>query len=141
MNVIASAVLLTVGDPAASSRFFTSHLGFREVLVAEGTIHLSRDDAATDLVVLQGDPEPSPGPNPEPNSVPNSVPRPSATQAEVSVSFTVTDLPGEYERLQQEGARIVLPLRQEPWGERVLQLADPNGVLVQLVEWVPPAGA
>ncbi|MFD6885452.1 VOC family protein [Streptomyces sp. NPDC059957] len=129
MNVIASAVLLTVADPAASSRYLTNHLGFREVLVAEGTIHLSRDDAATDLIVLQGDPEPDPAPGPP------------AAQAEVTVSFTVTDLPGEYERLRREGARIAMPLRQEPWGERVFHLADPNGVLIQLVEWVPPAGA
>ncbi len=39
MNIIASAVVLTVGHPAASSRFFTSHLGFREVLAADDVIH------------------------------------------------------------------------------------------------------
>ncbi|MFD6418394.1 VOC family protein [Streptomyces sp. NPDC060194] len=129
MNVIGSAVLLSVGDPAASSRFFTGHLGFREVLVAEGVIHLSRDDAAADLVVLRG----APGPHPE---------RPEASgPAEVAVSFTVTDLAAEHERLRRERARITVPLRQEPWGEWVVQLTDPNGVVVQLVEWVPPAGA
>ncbi|WP_371619060.1 VOC family protein [Streptomyces sp. NBC_00454] len=129
MNVIASAVLLTVGDPAASSRFFTGHLGFREVLVAEDVIHLSRDDAAADLVILQSDPQPRPGTGPP------------APRAEVTVSFSVTDLPAEYERLRREGARIAMPLRQEPWGEWVLQLEDPNGVPVQLVEWVAPSGA
>ncbi|MGI5290663.1 VOC family protein [Nonomuraea polychroma] len=35
MNIVSSAVSLTVADPAASSRFFTSHLGFREILVGE----------------------------------------------------------------------------------------------------------
>ncbi|WP_405662795.1 VOC family protein [Streptomyces sp. NBC_01166] len=129
MNIIASAVVLAVGDPAASSRFFTDHLGFREVLVAEGVIHLSRDDAASDLVVLECDPEP------------RSSRRQSAAQAEVRVCFTVTDLAAEHERLRREGARILEPLRQEPWGEWVLQLADPNGVVIQIVEWVPPAGA
>ncbi|WP_203186455.1 VOC family protein [Streptomyces pratensis] len=125
MNIIASSVSLTVGDPAASSRFFTSHLGFREVLVAEGVIHLSRDDAATDLVVLEKDP---------------AARQPDA-QADVVVCFSVTDLAAEYERLRREGARITVPLRQEPWGEWVLRLADPNGVVIQIVEWVPPAGA
>lgn len=129
MNIIASAVLLTVGDPAASSRFFTGHLGFREVLVTEGVIHLARDDAATDLVVLERAPE-SPAQRWRP-----------AAHAELVVSFTVTDLAAEHERLRREGAQIVVPLRQEPWGEWVLRLADPNGVLIQLVEWVPPAGA
>ncbi|MEV0521993.1 VOC family protein [Streptomyces sp. NPDC050439] len=129
MNIIASAVLLTVGDPAASGRFFTDHLGFREVLVAESAIHLTRDDAATDLVVLESKP------------APHERERESAPQTEPQVSFTVTDLASEHERLWREGARITTPLRQEPWGEWVMQLTDPNGVVIQLVEWVPPAGA
>ncbi|MEU9205251.1 VOC family protein [Streptomyces sp. NPDC048332] len=128
MNVIASAVLLTVGDPAASSRFFTGHLGFREVLVAEGAVHLSRDDAAADLVVLRSRP-----------GLPEEL-RASA-RADVAVSFAVTGLAAEHERLRREGARITMPLRQEPWGEWLLQLTDPNGVVIQLVEWMPPAGA
>lgn len=36
------------------------------------------------------------------------------------------------------GAPITMPLREEPWGERLFQLTDPNGVVVQLVEWVTP---
>ena len=31
-------------------------------------------------------------------------------------------------------------LRYEPWGERSVWLADPSGIVVRLVEWVPPAG-
>ncbi|MFD5805823.1 VOC family protein [Streptomyces sp. NPDC127020] len=131
MNIIASAVLLTVGHPEASSRFFTTHLGFREVLVADDVIHLSRDDAATDLVVRRCDRcDTQPHPEQQP-----------AAHAEVMVSFAVTDLAAEHERLRREGARILMPLRQEPWGEWVLQLLDPNGVVIQIVEWVPPVGA
>lgn len=145
MNIIASAVLLPVGDPAASSRFFTSHLGFREVLVAESAIHLSRDDAATDLVVLEGKPAPQEGeregePDREPDRERDRQGR-STAQPEAQVSFTVTDLAAEHERLWREGARITTPLHQKPWGEWVVRLTDPNGVVIQLVEWVPPAGA
>ncbi|MFJ4814050.1 hypothetical protein [Streptomyces sp. NPDC088801] len=28
-----------------------------------------------------------------------------------------------------------MPLRQEPCGERLFQVTDPNGVIVQFVEW------
>ncbi|MEV4062544.1 hypothetical protein [Nonomuraea dietziae] len=35
---------------------------------------------------------------------------------------------------------VTMELRQEPWGEKLLQLTGPNGVVVQLVEWVAPAG-
>ncbi|MCX4444917.1 hypothetical protein [Streptomyces sp. NBC_01789] len=51
MNIIGSTVVLTLEDPASSARFFVGHLGFREVLVAQGATHLSRDDAATDILL------------------------------------------------------------------------------------------
>ncbi|MGI5485317.1 VOC family protein [Microtetraspora malaysiensis] len=50
-------VSLTVADPAASSKFFTSHLGFREILINADFIALGRDDAAVDLVLMRHDPE------------------------------------------------------------------------------------
>jgi uncharacterized glyoxalase superfamily protein PhnB len=31
-------------------------------------------------------------------------------------------------------------LREEPWGERLFQVQDPNGVVIQFVEWVTPSG-
>jgi uncharacterized glyoxalase superfamily protein PhnB len=34
-----------------------------------------------------------------------------------------------------------MPLREEPWGERLFQVIDPNGIVVQFVEWVTPADA
>lgn len=34
-----------------------------------------------------------------------------------------------------------MPVREEPWGERLFQITDPNGVIVQFVEWVTPADA
>ncbi|MFB8085042.1 VOC family protein [Streptomyces sp. NPDC055992] len=128
MNIIGSAVVVTVDDPALSARFFVSHLGFREVLVAQGATNLARDDAATDIVLRS-----SAGPD-----IPQRHP---PTQVRAVVSFTVTGIHAEYERLRREGAPITLPLRMEPWGEWRLQLTDPNAVVVQLVEWIPPAGA
>ncbi|MEU2242990.1 hypothetical protein ABZ572_26670 [Streptomyces sp. NPDC018338] len=47
----------------------------------------------------------------------------------------------EYARLQREAANITAPLHHEPWGEQLLELTDPNGVVVQLAEWIPPAGS
>jgi hypothetical protein len=37
---------------------------------------------------------------------------------------------------QREGVTITTPLQTEPWGERFFQVADPNGVIVQFVQWV-----
>jgi uncharacterized glyoxalase superfamily protein PhnB len=56
------------------------------------------------------------------------------------LAFVVEDLEGELARLRGEGVDITLPLREEPWGERAFQVTDPNGVIVQLVDWNAPAG-
>ena len=37
--------------------------------------------------------------------------------------------------LQAEGVAITMPLTAEEWGERAFQVRDPNGVIVQLVDW------
>lgn len=50
--------------------------------------------------------------------------------------FTVEDIDGDYARLRDAGVEIVTPIETEPWGERYFQMADPNGVVFQLVQWV-----
>lgn len=45
------------------------------------------------------------------------------------------DLEDELARLVEEGVAITMPLTAEEWGERALQVRDPNGVVVQLVDW------
>ncbi|MEV4068126.1 VOC family protein [Nonomuraea dietziae] len=123
MNIVSSAVSLTVADPPASSRFFTSHLGFREILAGEEFIALGRDDGAVDLVLVERDLERW---------------QPGQGLADLIVVFAATGLAAEYERLRGEGAPITIPLRREPWGELLMQLVDPNGVKVQLTEWISP---
>ena len=36
--------------------------------------------------------------------------------------------------------QFTMPLREEPWGERAFQVTDPNGVIVQLLDWNAPTG-
>jgi catechol 2,3-dioxygenase-like lactoylglutathione lyase family enzyme len=117
--VIASAVSLTVPDVGASSRFFTGALDFREELAFEGFAQLRRDDAAVDIELRAG----------------------VAASADTIVSFTVPELLVEYQRLRRAVPDTDPVLRYEPWGERSVWLADPSGIVVRLVEWVPPAGS
>ncbi|MGW4890974.1 VOC family protein [Kitasatospora sp. NPDC004240] len=125
MNVLTATVSVSVTDPAASARFLTTHLGYREVLADEEFVHLSRDDPAPDVLLCRRDLELPPARGP----------------VDVLLSFAVTDVTAEYARLSREGAPVTVPLRDEPWGERMLELTDPNGIVIQLVEWIPPAGA
>ena len=52
------------------------------------------------------------------------------------VVFVVEDVDEECRRLERKGVEITTPLETEPWGERFFQVTDPNGVVVQFVQWV-----
>ncbi|MCY1059836.1 VOC family protein [Nannocystis sp. SCPEA4] len=129
MQITGCAVSLTVDDVAASSAFFIKHLGFHEAMAADGFASLKRDDAGMNVVLLRRGIEVLPPGFRDQRA------------AGVIVAFVVTDLAGEERRLQAEGVTITMPLREEPWGERLFQITDPNGVVVELVEWASPPPA
>ena len=56
------------------------------------------------------------------------------------LAFTVDDLEGELARLRAEGAAITMPLTVEEWGERAFQVTDPNGIIIQLMDWAARPG-
>ncbi|WP_354644828.1 VOC family protein [Kitasatospora camelliae] len=127
MNVTTSTLSLTVADVDASVEFFRTHLGYQVAMAAEGFASLTRPDAAADIVLLSRGTEVLP---PEQRD---------QQAAGLILALTVTGLQEEERRLREAGAPITMPLREEPWGERLFQLTDPNGVVVQLVEWVAAA--
>ncbi|WP_426364707.1 VOC family protein [Streptomyces sp. E-08] len=127
MQISASTVSLTVDDVAASQRFFTTHLGYTEQAAADGFASLTRNDAAMDVVLLARGTEVLPADQRDQHA------------SGLILAFTTTGIEAEEERLRAEGAAITMPLREEPWGERLFQVTDPNGVIVQFVEWVTPA--
>ncbi|MEV4755161.1 VOC family protein [Micromonospora sp. NPDC049559] len=126
MNITSSAVSLNVDDVAASSAFLRTHFGFTEQLAADGFAALTRDDAGMNVVFLR-----------------RGLPTLPADQrdthaAGLILAFVVDDLEGELARLRAEGVTITMPLTVEEWGERAFQVRDPNGVIVQLVDWNGP---
>jgi catechol 2,3-dioxygenase-like lactoylglutathione lyase family enzyme len=123
VRISSSAVSLTVDDVAASSKFLATHFGFVEQMSADGFVSLSHEDAAMDLVFLRRGIEVLPEPLRD------------RTAAGVIVAFVVDNLDAEQERLRAEGVPITLPLREEPWGERLFMVEDPNGISYELVEW------
>jgi catechol 2,3-dioxygenase-like lactoylglutathione lyase family enzyme len=123
MKISSSAVSLNVDDVAASSAFLTRHFGFREQMSADGFASLTRDDAGMNVVFLR-------------RGLP-SLPADQRDEpaAGLIIAFVVDDLEGELARLRAEGVTITMPLTVEQWGERAFQVRDPNGVIVQLVDW------
>ncbi|RFU41442.1 glyoxalase [Actinomadura logoneensis] len=123
MQFTASTVSLTVDDVAASQKFLTTRLGYTVQQAADGFASLTRPDAF-DIVLLARGTEVLP---PEQRD---------RRAAGLILAFTLADGLDEQEKLLREaGVEITMPLREEPWGERLFQVTDPNGVIVQFVQW------
>jgi uncharacterized glyoxalase superfamily protein PhnB len=128
MHIRSSAVSLTVDDVPVASKFLAEHFGFAERMRADGFASLHHDDADLDLVFLRRGLE----------VLPPGL-RERGAQG-VIMAFVVDDLEAEQERLRSEGVEITLPIREEPWGERLLLVTDPNGIVYELVQWTTPSG-
>ena len=125
LRITASAISLNVPDVAASAAFVKDHFGFQEEMAADGFVSLSREDVGYNLVYLR-------------TGLPTFKPeRLRGRHADgLLLVFVVDDVDTEYARLQEEGVAITTPIETEPWGERFFQVTDPNGVTIQLVQWV-----
>lgn len=55
------------------------------------------------------------------------------------LNFEVEDVDAEYERLQAAKLPIQLTLRDEAFGQRHFIVADPSGVLVDVIKVIPPS--
>jgi uncharacterized glyoxalase superfamily protein PhnB len=123
MKISSSAVSLNVDDVPAASAFLTRHFGFHEEMAADGFASLTRDDAGLNVVFLRRGLESLPADQRDDHA------------SGLILAFVVDDLEGELARLQAEGVTITMPLTVEEWGERAFQVRDPNGVIIQLVDW------
>lgn len=129
MKITASAVSLNVDDVAASSSFLVEHFGFREEMAADGFASLSRHDAGMNVVFLRRGLHTLPADQRDEHA------------GGVILAFVVDNLEAELARLQGDGVAITMSLTAEEWGERAFQVRDPNGVIVQLVDWNAATGS
>ncbi|WP_404365636.1 VOC family protein [Corallococcus coralloides] len=129
MRVTASAVSLNVDDVEASASFLKRHFGFTEAMAADGFVSLSRPDVGFNIIYLR-------------TGLKTLKPESLKTRRAdgLIVAFVVDDIDAEYARIQAEGVSILTPIETEAWGERYFQVADANGVIVQLVQWMHATG-
>jgi uncharacterized glyoxalase superfamily protein PhnB len=123
VKITTSAVSLNVDDVSASSAFLTEHFGFSENMAANGFASLSRDDCGMNVIFLRRGLLTLPADQRDTHAT------------GLILAFVVDDLEGERARLRNEGVIITMPLTVEEWGERAFQVRDPNGVIVQLLDW------
>jgi len=132
MKVLDTALSLTVDDPEASAAFLVDHFGFAVLMGADGFVSVGHPDAGVSIAYLR-------------TGLASFRPAHLAGHRAdgLLLAFVVDDVDAEHDRLVAAGVTMLTPPETEPWGERYLQVMDPNGVVVQLVTWVtePPAEA
>ena len=129
MRITSSAVSRNVADERASAAFLRDHFGFVEEMSADGFVSLSRPDAGFNVIFLR-------------TGLPTFKPANMAGRAAdgLLLVFVVDDVDAEADRLARAGLSFTTPIETEPWGERYFQVTDPNGVVIQLVQWMTDPG-
>jgi catechol 2,3-dioxygenase-like lactoylglutathione lyase family enzyme len=125
MKMTCSTISLNVDDVSASRAFLLKHFGFHDLMADEHNTFASLghpDTSMTVVFVRRGCevlPEDFRDQRPE----------------GVILAFTVDDLEQEEKRLRAEGVAISLPIVEEPWGERLFMVTDPNGIRIEVLTW------
>lgn len=127
MKITSYYPVIMTGAVAATADFYTAHFGFEEAFSSDWYVHLrSKDDPSVNLAVLDG----SHGTIPE------------TGRGQVSgllLNFEVEDPDAVYAQATAAGLPILIPLRDEAFGQRHFITSDPNGVLIDVIKPIPPS--
>lgn len=129
MNITSYYPVLMVEDVRVTADFWARHFGFRPLFEADWYVHLQSDtDPSVNLAVLRGDHE--------------TIPATGRGRASgLLINFEVDDVDAVHARLVTEGLPILLPLRDEDFGQRHFITQDPNGVLIDIITPIAPSDA
>ena len=119
--------VLMTDDVAGTAAFYVEHFRFQPMFDSDWYVHLqSSESTRVNLAILQGDHETIPAEG-------------RGKTSGLILNFEVEDVDGVYERLEAAGLPILLPLRDEAFGQRHFITRDPNGVLIDVIKPIPPS--
>lgn len=115
---------------AATARFYEDHFRFTRQFDSDWYIHLqSAEDASVNLAVLDRGH----------TTIPAS--ERGRQVSGVILNFEVANVDAEYERLIAQGLTVLLAIRDEDFGQRHFIVQDPNGVMIDVIQPIPPSEA
>ncbi len=123
--VTRTAISLNVPDPSASATFLVDHFGFQVEMEHDGMVSVRLPDADNNVIYLR-------------TGLASFKPEHRAGTAGdgLLLALVVDQLDDFHLELEAAGVKVVTPPETEPWGERFSQYEDPNGIIVQLVQWM-----
>lgn len=123
------AVSLNVPNPETSARFLQEHLGYTVEMQDDGFVSLRHPDGGSNLVFLRTGLE---------TFKPPEAAGPAGDG--LLLVHVVDNLDAVHEHLRDSGAEVVTAPETEQWGEHFAQYRDPNGLIIQLVQWMDGNG-
>ncbi|EON17512.1 hypothetical protein C265_22359 [Cupriavidus sp. GA3-3] len=129
MKITSYYPVIMTGEVAGTAAFYQRHFGFVALFTSDWYVHLQlAGDPSVNLAVLDGTHE--------------TIPAPARGQRArgLLLNFEVEDPDAVHDRLRAAGLPILLPLRDEAFGQRHFITADPNGVLIDIIKPIPPSG-
>jgi uncharacterized glyoxalase superfamily protein PhnB len=119
--------VIMTNDVTGTAAFYINNFRFEKAFDSDWYVHLqSTEDDAVNLAILQGDHE----------TVPEVA---RGTIAGLLINFEVEDVDAEFERAQKNELPILLPIKDEGFGQRHFITRDPNGVLIDVIKPIPPS--
>lgn len=118
--------LIQVRNVSTTAKFYRDHFGFTPVFESDWYVQLRGPSAAGhELAIIAYDHESIPPEGREPTRG-------------VILSFEVEDAAETAAVLEAAGVRIAQPLRDEVFGQRHVIVADPNGILIDIITPIEP---
>jgi len=109
--------LVTVKSLAEVKDFYTTHFSFTPTMESEGYLSLAASHGA-EIAFMKQDTCP-----------------PALFSGEgLTLCLEVTDIDAEAARLSKAGLPVVVPLRDNPWGDRSIIFRDPVGIHVYVYQ-------
>jgi uncharacterized glyoxalase superfamily protein PhnB len=119
--------VLAMTDVSSACAFFQQHLGFVPGYVTDWYIHLvhpAHPTAAVGLIAKNHETTPAEA---------------RVSAAGLILSFEVENVDAVHARLKETGAPIYSSPKDEPWGQRHFMVCGPDGVLLDIIQPIPPS--
>lgn len=119
--------VIQTADVAGTAAFWCENFRFQRAFDSDWYVHLqSAEDPSVNIAILNGTHE----------TVPAEA---QGHVAGLIINFEVEDVDAEHARATGAGLPMIVPLRDEPFGQRHFITRDPNGVLIDVVKPIPPS--
>jgi catechol 2,3-dioxygenase-like lactoylglutathione lyase family enzyme len=131
MKVTSFYPVIQSGKVSETAAFYTAYFGFEKVFEADWyvSLKLANSDIPFELAIL----------DPAHPTVPEGH---GASVKGLILNLEIEDTDAEYERLIQIAKLPLLQdIRDEEFGQRHFITADPNGVLIDIIQVIPPSEA